>query len=154
MKLLTVFKYIWNSRSSRERRLLLFALWFILLSSLYLGFINPALNDLKQFKTSIPQAQLTLSTVKRLSEQLNSQPKQEEIVPADLSSMESIQSNLMAVNIESKVSDDPPWKITIIRATGESLFNWLKQNPVDSLTLKRSSKNNDTYWHGEMSLKP
>ncbi|MEN9912563.1 MAG: Type secretion system protein [Pseudomonadota bacterium] len=152
MKLLAILSYLWNSRAPRERLFIIIALLVIVLGSLYSGFIDPALTDLKRFKTSIPLAQATLAKVKILSAQVNAQPKNEAVLSGDMSNLEAIQASLSAANIEAKVSDTPPWLITIHRANGEDLLNWLRQYPIKLIELKRIGHHTDAYWQGEVTL--
>lgn len=152
MKLLAILSYLWNSRVPRERLLIVIALLVIILGSLYSGFIDPALSDLKRFKTSIPTAQATLAKVKILSAQVNAHPKNEAISSGDMSTLEAVQASLRAANIEAKVSDRPPWFITIHRANGEDLLNWLRQYPIELVELKRMGQPTDAYWQGEVTL--
>ncbi len=152
MKLLAIFNYLWDSRAPRERLFISIALLVVVLGGLYSGFIDPALSDLKRFKTSIPVAQATLTKVKILSAQVKAQPKNEAISSGDLSNLEAVQASLSAANIEAKVSDTPPWVITIRRASGEDLLNWLRQYPIKLAELKRVGHHTDAYWQGETTL--
>jgi hypothetical protein len=69
-----------------------------------------------------------------------------------MSNLEAIQASLSAANIEAKVSDTPPWLITIRRASGEDLSNWLRQYPVELVEFKRIGHRTDAYWQGEVTL--
>jgi type II secretory pathway component PulM len=154
MKWSATLNYLWQSRSLRERRIVLIAVFGFVLGGIYLGFVHPALTDLKRFKTNLPTAQDTLLKVKALSEQLSAQPNNGALPLGDNSSKEAIQASLTAVNIQADVSATPPWVITVRRASGEDLLNWLRQHPSDTVELTRQGKTSDAYWQGELTLTP
>jgi type II secretory pathway component PulM len=153
MKFQTIIRQLWDSRSPRERLLIMMATAVIGLGSVYAGVLDPALTGLTQLKTSLPAAQAELTAVKALALQLQAMPKADTVSDSAMTQT-SLQTALNSAGIDGTVSALAPWHISIRTSNGDALWAWLRQHPVSQTELKRTDSDTAANWQGELTLAP